>query len=253
MTVDTNPTTANLPLIRMQSVMRHFTNAGGLIRALEDINLTINAGEYLSVVGRSGSGKSTLMNMITGIDHPTSGEIIIGDVETRRLSENDMAAWRCRNLGIVFQFNQLIPVLTVRDNTILPMQLLHHNPAEVHLKRSEQLLRAVDLWHKKDRFPAQLSGGEQQRAALARALANDPAILIADEPTGNLSSSEAEQVMEVFAQTVSQGRTVIYVTHDLDLAAKAHRTITLSDGRLIKDETFQEKKPQIRKRKKNAN
>jgi putative ABC transport system ATP-binding protein len=223
-------------LIRVQSVNRHFTNTAGVIRALEDINLTIAEGEYVSVVGRSGSGKSTLMNMITGIDHPSSGDVIIGEVNTRLLSENEMAAWRCRNLGIVFQFYQLIPVLTVLDNTLLPMQLLQDDPADAHHQRAEQLLRTVDLWEKKNRFPAQLSGGEQQRAALARALANNPAILIADEPTGNLSTAEAEQVMAVFAQTVSQGRTVIYVTHDLDLAAKARRTITLSDGCMVKDE-----------------
>jgi len=239
------------PLISMQSVNRHFTNASSVIRALEDINLTIDEGEYVSVVGRSGSGKSTLMNMITGIDHPSAGEVIIGDIRTNLLSENEMAAWRCRNLGIVFQFYQLIPVLTVIDNILLPMQLRQNDPFEPRLQRAEELLRAVDLWQKKDRFPAQLAGGEQQRAALARALANDPAILIADEPTGNLSTTEAEQVMAVFTQTVSQGRTVIYVTHDLDLAAKARRTITLSDGRLIKDETTQNKRPQTRRRKKN--
>ncbi len=237
------------PLIRMDHVSRYFNNAGGQIKALEDIHLSVQEGEYVSVVGRSGSGKSTLMNMITGIDHPTAGDVVIAGTNTQVLSENDMAAWRCRNLGIVFQFYQLIPVLSVLDNIILPMQLLGPDSAEKHLARAEELLQAVDLSNKKDRFPAQLSGGEQQRVALARAIANDPAILIADEPTGNLSASEAEKVMGLIEKTVSEGRTVIYVTHDLDLAAKARRTITLSDGELIKDEIRPRKrKPQNRKK-----
>jgi len=232
---------ATAPLIRMQSVSRHFTNASEIIQALDSIDISINEGEYVSVVGRSGSGKSTLMNMITGIDHPTAGNITIDGIDISQLSENEMAAWRCGNLGIVFQFYQLIPVLTVLDNTLLPMQLLQSGSNGNNLDRAKQLLKRVDLWEKKDRFPAQLSGGEQQRAAMARALANDPAILIADEPTGNLSSSEAEQVMALFDTTVAAGRTVIFVTHDLDLAAKAHRTITLSDGRMIKDEKLSNK------------
>jgi len=230
-----NKAQAKPALIRMESVAKYFPMSGEVIKALEDINLTIHEGEFVSVVGRSGSGKSTLMNMITGIDHPTYGEVLIGGVKTRLLSENEMARWRCNNLGIVFQFYQLIPVLSVMDNVLLPMQL-HDGFSVDHTDRAEQLLHSVDLWQKKDRFPAQLSGGEQQRAAVARALANDPSILIADEPTGNLSSSEAKSVMDVLKQTVSAGRTVIYVTHDLDIAATAWRTVTLSDGRIIKDE-----------------
>jgi len=235
------PTRSNGPLIRMENVSRYFHNSGERITALEDININVQEGEFVSVVGRSGSGKSTLMNMITGIDHPSSGTIVIGDTRTQSLTESEMAAWRCRNLGIVFQFYQLIPVLSVLDNIVLPMQLLDHSDANSQLQRAETLLHAVDLWQKKDRFPAQLSGGEQQRAALARALANGPSMLIADEPTGNLSAVEAEKVMVLLTQTVSQGRTVIYVTHDLDLASKAHRTITLSDGCLIKDEIHNHK------------
>jgi len=227
---------SEVPLIKMEGVAKHFSNSGAVIKAIDNIDLSITEGEYVSVVGRSGSGKSTLMNMITGIDHPSSGEVIIGNVNTGKLTENEMAAWRCRNLGIVFQFYQLIPVLSIFENVLLPMQLLEDSLSENHNDRVKNLLDVVDLWGKKDRFPAQLSGGEQQRAAVARALVNDPAILIADEPTGNLGSTEAENVMDVFKKAVNAGRTVIFVTHDLELAARAKRTITLSDGQIIKDE-----------------
>jgi len=229
-------------LIDMRSVSRIFSTSGEKIHALENITISIKEGEFVSVVGRSGSGKSTLMNMITGIDHPTIGQITVSGIDIGSKSENEMAAWRCRTLGIVFQFYQLIPVLSVLDNVVLPMQLLHLKSTPSHQKQAEMLLRAVDLWNKKDRFPAQLSGGEQQRAALARALANDPAILIADEPTGNLSTSEAESVMDLFNNSVSEGRTVIYVTHDLELAEKADRTITLRDGMIKNDEIRKKKK-----------
>jgi len=247
-----SPSPSNSPLIHMENVSRYFENSGERITALEDINMVVQEGEFISVVGRSGSGKSTLMNMITGIDHPSSGIITIGNTKTQSLTENEMADWRCRNLGIVFQFYQLIPVLSALDNVLLPMQLLNNNDSESHLRRAEKLLKAVDLWKKKDRFPAQLSGGEQQRAAMVRALANDPSILIADEPTGNLSADEAEQVMVLLKNTVSQGRTVIYVTHDLDLASKSHRTITLSDGSLVKDQVHQPNQKQKRRGKKNV-
>lgn len=222
-------------LIEMIDITKVFIVGGVHIHALDDINLSIQNGEYVSVVGRSGSGKSTLMNMITGIDHPTSGEIIVMGKHTHQLPENKMAEWRGNNLGIIFQFYQLIPTLSLLDNVLLPMQLIREKSRDGQRDRAMKLLQAVDLSEKREKYPAQLSGGEQQRAAVARALANDPSILIADEPTGNLSSSEATQIMAIFEEMVSIGKTVVFVTHDLELAETAGRKITLSDGKITHD------------------
>jgi putative ABC transport system ATP-binding protein len=226
---------ANASVIQLIGVTREYIVGGIQTTALDDIHLSVRSGEFVSVVGRSGSGKSTLMNMVTGIDHPTRGDVIVMGTHTHQLPENRMAAWRGDNLGIVFQFYQLLPTLSLLDNVLLPMQLINSKTRAVQLERVKNLLTAVDLWQKKDKFPAQLSGGEQQRAAVARAMANDPPILIADEPTGNLSSSEAGGVMAILKNMVSNGKSVVFVTHDLDLAETAHRKVTLSDGCIIDD------------------
>lgn len=240
----------NSSVIQLTGVTKIFPVGGVHITALDNIHLSIRNGEYISVVGRSGSGKSTLMNMITGIDHPTSGDVIVMGTHTYRLPENQMAAWRGKNLGIVFQFYQLIPTLSLIDNVQLPMQLINNKSHNIQSDRAKSLLQAMDLWEKKDKFPTQLSGGEQQRAAIARAMANDPPILIADEPTGNLSSSEAQQVMALLKDMVSGGKSVVFVTHDLELAETAHRKVTLSDGKIVQDSKTIHRSKKITGRKK---
>jgi putative ABC transport system ATP-binding protein len=244
-----NHSDASSSAIQLIGVTREFVVGGVLTTALDDIHLSIQNGEFVSVVGRSGSGKSTLMNMVTGIDHPTQGDVVVMGTHTHQLPENQMAAWRGSNLGIVFQFYQLLPTLSLLDNVVLPMQLINTIRHTDQLERAKDLLKAVDLWEKKDKYPAQLSGGEQQRAAVARAMANDPPILIADEPTGNLGSSEAGQVLALLSRMVSSGKSVVFVTHDLELANTAHRKITLSDGRIIDDSKINSPRKKAVKRK----
>jgi len=222
--------------IELRKLTKQFTLASGVFTALSDINVIFRAGEFTSVVGRSGSGKSTLMNMITGIDKPSSGEVIVDEKPIHSLSENKRARWRGRSLGIIFQFYQLIPVMSLLENVMLPMQILGEKELAVYEARALDLLDAVGLRAQAGMRPSKVSGGQQQCAAIARSLANDPSILIADEPTGNLGSSEASMIMEIFTQLVDQGKTVIMVTHDSDLAARSHRILQLSDGKLISDQ-----------------
>jgi len=222
--------------IELRKLTKKFTLASGVFTALSDINVIFRAGEFTSVVGRSGSGKSTLMNMITGIDKPSSGEVLVDEKPIHSLSENKRARWRGRSLGIVFQFYQLIPVMSLLENVMLPMQILGEKELAVCEARALDLLDAVGLRAQAGMRPSKVSGGQQQCAAIARSLANDPSILIADEPTGNLGSSEASMIMEIFTQLVDQGKTVIMVTHDAELAARSHRILQLSDGKLISDQ-----------------
>lgn len=234
--------------IELQHITKQFQLSSGVFTALSDINVVFRSGEFTSVVGRSGSGKSTLMNMITGIDQPTSGEVIVDGKPIHHLSETQRARWRGRNLGIVFQFYQLIPVLSLLENVMLPMQILGENDLTVCKSRAMMLLDAVGLQPQADMRPSRVSGGQQQCAAIARALANDPPILIADEPTGNLGSAEARMVLDIFARLVTQGKTVIMVTHDADLAARSQRILQLSDGKLIADQFVSPKTEKSKKR-----
>ena len=221
------------PLIEMNRIVKVFKTAAGDFTVLKGIDACFYKGEFVSVVGKSGSGKSTLVNMITGIDHPTSGSVRIGGSFVHNLSESQMSEWRGRNLGIVFQFFQLLPMLTLLENVMLPMDFCNmYAPAERE-GRAMDLLRLVGLEAYADQLPAAISGGQQQSAAIARALANDPPILIADEPTGNLDSKTAEAVFEIFHGLAEQGKTILMVTHDSSLAARTHRTLLLSDGELI--------------------
>jgi putative ABC transport system ATP-binding protein len=221
------------PLISMAEIVKTFRNAAGEFTALNGVSACFYPGEFVSVVGKSGSGKSTLVNMITGIDHPTSGTVRVGDTYVHNLSENDMSVWRGKNLGIVFQFFQLLPTLTLLENVMLPMYLSGlYAPAERE-GRSLELLKLVGLESFAEKLPAAVSGGQQQSAAIARALANDPPILIADEPTGNLDSRTADEVFELFATLIDQGKSILMVTHDIGLAARTMRTLLLSDGELI--------------------
>ena len=201
--------------------------------ALKDINISFHQHEFTAVVGRSGSGKSTLMNMITGIDKPTAGRVIVDGLEVHNLSETEMAKWRGENLGIVFQFYQLIPVLSLVENVMLPMQIADKFSHADRLDRAHGLLRQVGMQKFADQRPYNVSGGQQQSTAIARALANDPPIIIADEPTGNLSSSEAEKIFSIFQALSDSGKTIIIVTHDEDQAKKAKMVLKLVDGRLM--------------------
>ncbi len=222
-------------LIELRQVVKTFHNAAGEFTVLKGIDAAFRQGEFVSIVGRSGSGKSTLLNMMTGIDHPTSGEVRIGEAVLHRMNEGQMSVWRGRNLGIVFQFFQLLPMLTLLENVMLPMDFGEvFQPAEREA-RAAALLELVGLGGLEHKYPAAVSGGQQQSAAVARALANDPPILVADEPTGNLDSRTAERVLEIFEEQVAQGKTVLMVTHDMSLARRAQRVLVISDGELINE------------------
>lgn len=219
--------------LRLQEVVKAFPAPGGQVEVLKGITLSIQQGEYVGIVGKSGSGKSTLLNMITGIDHPTRGLVEVAGVQPHTLSENQLAAWRGVTIGIVFQFFQLLPMLSLLENTLLPMDLCNRfTPAEREA-RARSLLEQVGLAEVMDKLPGAVSGGQQQAAAIARALANDPPLIVADEPTGNLDERTAADVLALFDQLVAQGKTVIIVTHDPALMARTHRTILLSDGEII--------------------
>lgn len=223
-------------LIHLDRVSKAYETEAGEFLALKDINLQVDPGEFIAVVGKSGSGKSTLINMITGIDHPSTGDIFIAETQINDLSEGKMAEWRGKNLGIVFQFFQLLPTLTVLENVILPMDFCGlYNPKD-RVKRALELLEMVEIENRQaGKLPSQLSGGQQQRVAIARALANDPKIIAADEPTGNLDSKTAELVFDLFGKLVDEGKTIMMVTHDRDLAKRVHRTLVISDGEIIEE------------------
>jgi putative ABC transport system ATP-binding protein len=221
------------PLIRLHKVVKNFTTGSVVFSALKGVNLYVSAGEFVAVVGKSGSGKSTLINMITGIDRPTSGEIIIGETPIHTLSEGQMAQWRGRNMGIVFQFFQLLPTLTIFENVILPMDFCHMYTLKERRDRAMHLLAQVELEDQAEKLPRNLSGGQQQRAAIARALANDPPIIAADEPTGNLDSKTADSVFKLFTELADEGKTILMVTHDNDLARRATRSVLVADGEII--------------------
>lgn len=220
-------------MITLDGVSKIFQNKEKAFTALKNISLSINKGEYIAVTGKSGSGKSTLLNMITGIDHPTNGRVIINDSEIGNMNESQLAIWRGKNIGIVFQFFQLIPTLTILENLLLAMEFVNVIPKGERVQRAKSLLSDVGISEQADKMPASLSGGEQQRAAIARALANNPAIIVADEPTGNLDSKSAEAVNLIFYSLTKSGKTVIVVTHEKDVAMKYDRIFTLSDGEIV--------------------
>jgi len=229
-------------LVELRDVIKAYESPAGRFLALKGIDLLINNGEFIAVVGKSGSGKSTLMNMITGIDRPTSGEVYVDNVGIHELSEGKIAVWRGRTLGIVFQFFQLLPTLTVIENVMLPMDFCHMYSLKERNERAMHLLDQVELSDQANKLPSARSGGQQQRVAIARALANDPPIIIADEPTGNLDTKTAASIFTLFEQLVDEGKTILMVTHDQDLAHKVSRTIYLVDGRIVnKDEFTQER------------
>ncbi|MDX9896947.1 MAG: ATP-binding cassette domain-containing protein, partial [Desulfofustis sp.] len=225
----------NQPLVRLQKIVKTYSNAAGDFTVLKGIDAHFYKGEFVGVIGKSGSGKSTLINMITGIDRPTSGEIYVGDTAVHSLTENQMAIWRGRTLGIVFQFFQLLPMLTLMENLMLPMDFCNmYTPAE-RKERAMQLLERVEMADHANKLPTAISGGQQQRVAIARAMANDPPILIADEPTGNLDSKTANSIFEMFEELVGQGKTIIMVTHDSSMARRVSRTMLIADGEVVNE------------------
>ncbi|MCP4358678.1 MAG: ABC transporter ATP-binding protein [Chloroflexi bacterium] len=222
-------------LIDLQQVMKSYATPVGHFIALDGIDLQIGGGEFVSVVGKSGSGKTTLINMITGIDRPSSGEVFIDGTAVHRLKEGPMAEWRGRTIGVIFQFFQLLPMLTCAENIMLPMDFCDMYDVKERRDRALYLLEQVDMVDEAYKLPSEISGGEQQRVAIARALANDPPILAADEPTGNLDTHTADAIFYLFQNLIEAGKTILMVTHDHELASRVTRTITISDG-LIVDE-----------------
>jgi putative ABC transport system ATP-binding protein len=221
-------------LIELRNVVKTYQGAAGTFTALKKINLEIDPGEFVAVIGKSGSGKSTLINMITGIDRPTSGEVLVGDTAVHTLSEGQIAVWRGKQVGVVFQFFQLLPTLTVLENVMLPMDFCNMYSMREREDRAMDLLAEVEMTEHARKLPTAISGGQQQRVAIARAQANDPPILVADEPTGNLDSVTSESIFNLFSQLVANGKTILMVTHDMDLAQRLPRTVILVDGEMVK-------------------
>ncbi len=221
------------PLIEVEHLSRVIGSRAQKTTILDDISFAVPDHTLFAINGPSGSGKSTLLNMLTGIDRPTSGRVVFGGHEVRRMSENRLAKWRAHNVGIVFQFFQLLPTLTAEENILLALELGRIVPRRLWREQARQSLDLVGLTGYGRRLPSELSGGQQQRVAVARALANDPPVLVADEPTGNLDSKTAAQVFSLLEELVGRGKTVIYVTHDPRLAARATQRIELLDGRIV--------------------
>jgi putative ABC transport system ATP-binding protein len=223
------------PLITLKAVKKAYQTDAGLFMALKGINLQVDAGEFVAIIGKSGSGKTTLINMITGLDRPSSGEIWVGGATIEKLSENQLAVWRGRTIGVVFQFFQLLPTLTALENVMLPMDFCNTPAFNERRARAMELLTLMEIDLHANKVPAKLSGGQQQRVAIARALATDPPILAADEPTGNLDSKTAAAVFALFERLTSLGKTVLMVTHDPDLARRAGRQLHIADGLIVND------------------
>ena len=220
-------------LIDLRDVTKTYVSDAGPCQALKGINLQVQRNEFVAVVGKSGSGKTTLINLITGIDRASSGELWVAGAPIHTMTEDGLAVWRGRSVGVVFQFFQLLPTLTVVENVMLPMDLSDSFRHGEWGKRAMKLLDAVEIADQAHKLPASLSGGQQQRAAIARALANDPPLVVADEPTGNLDSRTARAVVSLFERLVEQGKTVLMVTHDMDLALRAGRLVHIADGLIL--------------------
>ncbi len=224
------PSPSNEPLIVLQQVGKSYDTPAGSYPALRGIDLEINAGEFVALVGKSGSGKSTLLNLIGGIDQPTQGDVLVAGAAIHTLPENALARWRGTTVGVVFQFFQLLPTLTIAENVMLPMDFCNARPARERRAYALALLEQVGIAEQADKLPATLSGGQQQRAAIARALANDPPVVIADEPTGNLDSVTARGVLDLFRQLATRGTTVVIATHERDISGLIDRRVELVDG-----------------------
>jgi putative ABC transport system ATP-binding protein len=234
----TNSVAALNQQISLKQVFKKFENRAGQFNILQEIDLEIRQNEFVVITGKSGSGKSTLLNMITGIDRPTAGEVSVNGVDVHLLREKNLAPWRGRAIGIVFQFFQLMPTLTVLENVLLPMDFCKVISANKRKARAMDLLAQTDITAQANKLPGLLSGGEQQRVAIARALANDPGVIVADEPTGNLDSITSAKIIKLFENQISAGKTVIVVTHEKNLPIKASRRVTIADGKIIDNQEF---------------
>lgn len=227
-----NPNNSMSYLVSLRDLSKSYESAGSSVSVLHNINLDIAIGERVAIVGKSGSGKTTLINLLTGIDSPSTGDIVIQGQSITALSQNALAQWRGKHIGIVFQFFQLLPTLTIQENIILPMDFCNQFPRNKRAARALELLDRVGIADHAHKLPAALSGGQQQRAAIARALANDPPLLVADEPTGNLDSANADHIMELFTDLSREGKTIITVSHERDISRYVDRIITLKDGEI---------------------
>lgn len=225
------------PIVHLEAVERVYTLRGGESHAaLRGLSLRVAVGDHVAVLGKSGSGKSTLLNLLAGLDRATGGRVLLGGTDPAALSEDALARWRGPNVGVVFQFFQLLPTLTVLENLLLAMDLVGKVPPALRRARARDLLDRVGVADQAAKLPAMLSGGQQQRAAIARAIANDPPLLLADEPTGNLDSETAHDIGQLFGQLAREGKTLLIVTHDAALAAGARRVLRLKDGSIDTDE-----------------
>jgi putative ABC transport system ATP-binding protein len=222
-------------LIDLNVVSKAYQTDAGLFMALKGIDLHVEAGEFVAIIGKSGSGKTTLINMITGLDRPTEGEILVGGEAIEKLGENQLAIWRGRTIGVVFQFFQLLPTLTSLENVMLPMDFCGTPSFIERRARARELLALMEIEDQANKLPSKLSGGQQQRVAIARALATDPPILAADEPTGNLDSKTSAAVFALFERLTNLGKTILMVTHDPDLARRAGRQLHIADGVIVDD------------------
>ena len=223
------------PII-VTDLCKYFETKAGKVPALDHISFSVQDGDFVGIVGKSGSGKSTLINMLAGIDKPSSGSVSVFGRKLEEMNENQLALLRGLDVGIVFQFFQLLPVLTVLENILLPMDFLGRIPEKERMERAYEVLRMIEIQDYANKLPSELSGGLQQKAAIARALANDPPIIIADEPTGNLDSAAAEKIFLLFEELSNKAKTIVMVTHDSELVRMAHRILTIRDGALISDE-----------------
>ncbi len=224
------------PLVQVVEVVKSFPVGGGEVTVLKGISFDVLAGEFVSIVGPSGNGKSTLLNMITGVDRPTDGQVIVTGLEIQKMSENKLAAWRGQHVGIVFQFFQMLPALSLLQNVILPMDFAKKYSRREKRERAMHLLETVGLADQAHKLPSMVSGGQQQRAAIARALANDPELVVADEPTGNLDTRNANDVFDLFTRLIDEGKTLLVVTHDKELARRVPRVVEIIDGKITRDE-----------------
>ncbi|RFU62252.1 ABC transporter ATP-binding protein [Peribacillus saganii] len=219
-------------MIQLQNLSKVYSNDAGQFWALKDVNLSIHKGEFVAVIGKSGSGKSTLLHLLAGIDSPTNGSITVGGKKISSFPQNLITKWRCRETGIVFQSFFLLQTLTLLENVMLPMEFSRFLTRRKRKERALSLLKDVDLLHKANHFPDSVSGGEQQRCAIARALANDAPLILADEPTGNLDSENAEHIFSLFKNLAAQGKTIVMVTHDTDFSQRVDRSLLVKDGQI---------------------